>query len=136
MSYELDVRREPDYLHVRATGIRSISNIVGMAKDCLEAYDSHGCQKLLIDVQRMTGALSAFDAFDLGSKDLRKLRRGRQLKAAVVDLEENRDRFAFLETVLHNRGINVRFFSSTADAGRWLADIEGFSGKPEGNSTS
>jgi hypothetical protein len=132
MSYELDIRLEPDHLHVQATGIRSISNIVAMARDCLEACDKHGCKKLLIDVQRMTGALSAFDAFDLGTRDLGKLRRGRQLKAAVVDLEENRTRFAFLETVLHNRGMNVRFFSSAADAERWLGEVEGSPGKPDG----
>jgi len=102
-----------------------------MAKECLDACDAHGCKKLLIDVQRMTGALSAFDAFDLGTKDLGKLRRGRQLKAAIVDLEENRHRFTFLETVLHNRGMNVRFFSGTAEAERWLGDTEDLPGEPD-----
>jgi hypothetical protein len=58
---------------------------------------------------------------------LGKLRRAGQPKTAVVDLEENRDRFEFMNNVLSNRGFNVRVFSNAVDAERWLGESEGVS---------
>ena len=122
MSYELEIRCEPNWLHVQVTGIQSIPTLMAIGKDCLKACAKHDYKKLLVDVQRMTGKLGDFEAFDIGSKELGKVEGLRLVKTAVVELEENRDRFEFLNTVLHNRGFNIQTFSNAADAERWLGE--------------
>jgi hypothetical protein len=129
MSFELEIRCEPDYLHVQATGIRSMETVMAIAQDSIKACDKHGYKKMLIDAQRMTGNLSDLGIYEIGGKDWEKIRGDTRYKAAVVDLEENRDRFRFYETVLVNRGFNIRFFSKAADAQRWLVGSEDISGK-------
>ena len=127
--YKLTFRLEPDYLYVRVTGIRSIANIVGIAEECQKACDEHVYKKILINAQRMTGELSILNTYDLGRKEIEKLRRSTLLKTAVVDLEKNRKRFEFFENVLVNSGFNVRFFSSDRDAKRWLGESKDISNK-------
>jgi hypothetical protein len=129
MSLKLDIRREPDYLHVKATGIRSVETVRAIAQDCVKAINKYGYKKILVDVQGMTGKLSDISIYDLGTKNFEKIRGRTRFKAAVVDLEENRDRFRFFETVLVNIGYNIRFFSKAADAQQWLGGSEDISNK-------
>ena len=42
-------------------------------------------------------------------------------KAAIVDREDVRPRYKFLETVADNRGYNLRVFEDTTEALSWLA---------------
>jgi hypothetical protein len=132
MSYELAIRHETDYMYVKATGIRTVEDLLAIAKDCKAACDEHGYKKLLINVQGMTGRLSTVESFTLGREEMGKLEGRGLYTTAIVDLEENRDRFKFLEDVLRNSGFNFRFFSNEADARMWLAGSEGVSGKPHG----
>ena len=130
MSYELDIRLEPDYLYVQVTGIRTVEDLLAIAKDCKAACDENGYKKLLINVQGMTGRLSTVESFTLGREEIGKLEGRGLYTTAIVDLEENRDRFKFLEDVLRNSGFNFRFFSNEADARMWLVGSESASGKP------
>ena len=73
-------------------------------------------------MRSMTGKLSAFNAYRFGNTAAEKAEGVHSdVKTAIVDLEENRERFVFLEDVSVNRGFNLRFFSKTADAERWLS---------------
>ena len=71
MSYELEIRCEPNWLHVQVTGIQSIPTLMAIGKDCLEACAKHDYKKLLVDVQRMTGKLGDFEAFVLAGTQKR-----------------------------------------------------------------
>jgi len=84
MSCELDIRCEPDYLHVQATGIRSMETVMAVAQESIKAIDEHGYNKILIDVQRMTGKLSNFSIYELGREDFEKIRGNTRFKAAVT----------------------------------------------------
>ena len=129
MSFEFNFRCEPDYVHVQTTGIRSMEWVMAIAQDSIKVIDEHGYNKILIDLQGMTGKLSDFNIYGLGREDFKKIRGDTRFKAAVVDSEENRDRFRFFETVLVNSGYNVRFFSEVADAQRWLGVSEDISNR-------
>jgi len=122
MSYQIDIRCQPGYLYVQAWGIRSGKNLRAMVKDYLKANEEHGYKKILVDVRSMTGKLTAFDASSFGNAALEGLESvDSDMKTAIVDLEENRKRFSFLEDDSVNTGYKLRFFSKTADAQRWLS---------------
>jgi hypothetical protein len=122
MPYELNIKNESDYLYVEVTGNRTLDTIIDMAKDILQACDKQGYGKTLIDVRGMTGKLKTIDAYELGTKDLQKFRRTGQLKASIIDVDENRERFLFLESVCINVGYYLRIFSDTDEAIRWLCE--------------
>jgi len=121
MPYELSFKHEPDYLYVQATGKRTIENIIALVRDSFTVADKHGYSKVLLDIRGMAGGLKPFETFNLGSKDMAKLWRGLGLpKVSVIDLEINRERFKFMETVLVNAGLNFRFFTDADEAMEWL----------------
>jgi hypothetical protein len=120
MSYELSFRHDPNYLYVKAKGIRTAENLIAMSKDILAVRDKHGYNKALIDVREMTGGLGIVDAYKLGTKDFQEYRRPGQLKVSIVDLEHNRERFQFIENVAVNMGLNLRIFSEVDEALTWL----------------
>ena len=121
MSYKIDIRCEPGYLYVQAWGIRSAGNLVSIVKDYLKDNEEHGYKKILVDVRSMTGELSTFDAYRFGNAAAEKIDGVHSdVKTAIVDLEENRKRFGFLEDVSVNIGFNLQFFSKTSNAELWL----------------
>jgi hypothetical protein len=122
MAYQIDIRCEPGYLHVQAWGTRSSGNLVSIVKDYFKANEEHGYKKILVDMRSMTGKLSAFDAYRFGNTAVEKAEGVHSdVKTAIVDLEENRKRFDFLEDVSVNKGSNLHFFSKNTDAERWLS---------------
>jgi len=123
MSYKVYFKFEPDYLYVQASGIRSIENIISLAQDYINASEEKGYKRVLVDVRDMTGELQTVDSYDLGKEAPDKLGGVHPwLKGAIVDLEKNRERYHFLETVLVNRGFHIRFFSNLDEAKRWLLE--------------
>lgn len=121
MSYNVDMRCEPGYLYVLASGIRSSENVVSMVRDYVKANEEYGYDKLLLDVRSMQGQLSTFESYDLCKQLPEQIKGFRHSgKTSVVDSEENRDQSRFIETVLVNMGFNFRFFTNTVDAERWL----------------
>ena len=123
MTYKIDIRCEPGYLYVQAWGTRSSGNLVSIVKDYFKANEEHGYKKILVDMRSMTGKLSAFDAYRFGTTAIEKAGEiDSKVKTAIVDLEENRKRFDFLEDAsVNNRGFNLRYFSKVADAEQWLS---------------
>ena len=120
MSYELSFRHDPNYLYVKAKGIRTAENLIAMSKDILAVRDKHGYNKALIDVRQMSGGLGIVDVYKLGTKDFQEFRRPGQLKVSIVDSEDNRERFQFMENVAVNMGLNLRIFSDADEAMTWL----------------
>ena len=122
MTYKIDIRGEPGYLYVQAWGTRSSGNLVSIVKDYFKANEEHGYKKILVDMRSMTGKLSAFDAYRFGTTAIEKAGEiDSKAKTAIVDLEENRKRFDFLEDATVNEGFNLRYFSKVADAEQWLS---------------
>ncbi len=120
MSYELRFKHNPDYLSIHASGIRTLENIIGITLDYIAERDKHGYRKVLLDVREMTGKLSTIDAYNLGTEELEKFRRTGEVKVSIIDLEDNRERFQFMENVATNMGLNLRIFSDVDKALKWL----------------
>ena len=103
-------------------GIRSGRNLNSIVKDYLKANEEHVYKKILVAVRSMTGKLTAFDAASFGNAALEGIgNTDSDMKTAIVDLEENRKRFSFLEDASFNPEFNIRFFSKNAAAEQWLS---------------
>ena len=121
MSYELSYTHEPDYLHIQATGIRTVENLIAVAIDFLTESDKHGYRKILVDYRGMTGGLKIIDLYTVGTKNLSELWRTiSHPKVSVIDWEDNRERFEFMENVAVNVGVNLRMFTDVDEAMEWL----------------
>ena len=81
----------------------------------------NGLQKVLVDCSEVHQAPPTVPLFDHGSLIARSpvLRRIRQ--AIVVPEAIAKDAY-FLETISHNRGVSMRFFTTRAEALKWLKE--------------
>jgi len=122
MQYQLNMKKEPGYLYVQVTGIRTPETVMAMGKEVIAECDARKYSRALVNVQGMKGGLKTFDAYKLGTEDLKQLRRPGRIKVSIVDLEENQNRFRFLETVVHNQGFNLSIFSNVDEAITWLCE--------------
>jgi hypothetical protein len=120
MSYELRVIETPAYLHVRATGTHTPGNA---RQFLLDAYDA--CMRLkrtavLLEMNLTGPGMSTLSLFGVVAE---RAAEGQQLsKVAYVDTSAERslEHKVFAETVARNRGVNVRFFQSVAEAKEWM----------------
>jgi len=72
--------------------------------------------KVLSDTQKQDSAPSTFNIYDFG------VNLPRQLKIAIIaskDQTTSQD-VTFLDNVAHNRGVNIKIFSSRNEALEWL----------------
>ena len=121
MSYQLSYRKAPDYLHIEAAGIRTVENFIAISTELLTKTEEHGYKKVLLDMRGVTGGLRIVDLYKVETKHLSQLWRttGRP-QVVVIDWEDNRKRFEFMETVAVNNGVNTRMFTDVDEATEWL----------------
>ena len=128
MSYNLMVKREIGYLHVQVQGIRTAEVLKTMTAEVLKLCLDGRYSRVLLDIRAMTGNLDPIDSYEFGSSYLPSLDAAGQIRAAVIDLAENRNRF---EMVMHNariKGFDIRIVSSADEAKRWLGVGKGLAG--------
>jgi len=116
-----EVENRNEYLWISAQGTRSRDSILSLLRDILAACAKEMVKKALIDIRAMKGQLEILEAYNLASKELFAMRdRELLVRAAVVDLKENEQRYRFLETVAVNRGLIMRFFNDPREGIEWL----------------
>ena len=120
--FKLTIEKQQDVLHVKVEGQRTYKLLVKITEQIIEACRQNSTCRALVDVRAMGGKLSIWETFKLVTSCFAKFRNWRVLrKAAIVDREDARPRYKFMETVADNRGYNLRFFEDTAEALSWLA---------------
>ncbi|NQT73557.1 MAG: hypothetical protein HQ553_12445 [Chloroflexi bacterium] len=120
MSYELNVTKESDHLYVGATGSLTIETLIALITNVDSLCIEHGYDRVLIDVSAIKGELDPLDSYMFSCEYLPGLGFDSQIKTAIIDLEQNRNR---LQPVMHNarlRGLNMLIFSSAYEAMTWL----------------
>ncbi|MHA2432850.1 MAG: STAS/SEC14 domain-containing protein [Candidatus Thorarchaeota archaeon] len=123
MSYELSMTEEPDYLCFQAKGIRTPETLFQIANDIIAASQERGYVRVLVDIREMPGQLKTMETFNIASEDFPRLGTAlRRLRAAIVDREENRERFTFAENVSVNMGATARWFGDMDEAINWLCE--------------
>lgn len=122
MSYELRVIETPSYLHVRASGPHTPSNARQFLIDAYEACLRLNCTAVLLEMNLVGPSMSTLSLFGVVEE---RSSQGQQLrKIAYVDASAERslEHKMFAETVARNRGVNVRFFQSVAEAEKWMKE--------------
>ena len=120
--FKLTMEKQEDILHVKAEGKRSFKTLVTITEQIMEACRENDTCRALVDVRAMGGKLTTWEAFKPVTSCFSRLRNWRVLrKAAIVDREDARSRYRFLETVSYNRGYNLRIFEDIAEAVSWIA---------------
>jgi len=116
MSHNLDIREEQGYLHVRATGTRTLETVAEMAVEILKACIDRKIASVLVDVSDLEGRLSTIEAYEIPTSVFPKLRGLGLKRAAVVDRAEFQDDRPFFETVARNQGFNLYIFTDVDKA--------------------
>ncbi len=121
MTYELEINRKGDHLYAKVTGNRTIETVMSMAMDILSSCIEHKCDRVLIDIQEMIGKLDPLDTYQYSNEYLPGLKFGGKIKVAVLDLEENRNRFELVMRNARIKGIDMRIVPELDEATRWLS---------------
>jgi hypothetical protein len=117
--YSLTFEEKGNLLHVVVEGRNSRENTIAYLEDIVVECSRRHCPYVLIEERLVGPRLSAFDVFDIAS------RQGRPLvepfrAIAFVDVDADGNMMKFAEDVAVNRGIPVRTFASVGEAERWL----------------
>jgi hypothetical protein len=122
MRYEFTVERAPTYLHVKGSGDHTADNMRRFMVDAYRAAIEHDCDRLLMELN-FTGPSLNFGAIYSviadRSPDGSRLKR---IACVYVNPEQSHEEAEFAELAATNRGVNVRFFPSLADARRSLQE--------------
>jgi hypothetical protein len=120
--FKLTMDKQKDILHVKVEGQRTYESLVKITEQIVEACRENNTFRALVDVRAMGGKLAIWESFKLITSCFTRLRDLRVLRqAAIVDREDARPRYKFMETVADNRSYNIRFFEDITEAQNWLA---------------
>lgn len=121
MSYQLTYKKEKEILSVKVSGMRNFETVLSIIKDIQQICVNQSTCRVLVDVRGLEGHMKTMEAYEIPSTVFPKIREKRVIeKSAVVDLEESRKYFSFLENVAVNRSFNFRFFTNIEEAIEWL----------------
>ena len=123
---QIEIRPEPHYLSVTATGKFSLKDAERTFIAVLEAVAAHGARKVLLDGRKLIGKPETIERFYYGkfaanSVKTYKPRGVSPVTAFAYVLHEPMlDRSRFGETAAVNRGMNVKAFDNLEAALVWL----------------
>ena len=114
MSFEVTIKKENDYLCIKLVGEFNAKEMRSYDPKMLaKACDHYKCDKLLIDIQKLTGEIGTLEKFEMGLGMATYL--GSQIKVVVLGTEDQiSDNFTQIVAV--NRGANVDVFSDKREA--------------------
>lgn len=122
MSYALEIREGPGYLHFVVTGVNSREAVEGYLAEVAQECARRGCARILIE-ERLAGAR-------LGTVDVFAIVTGRSTQVAAqfdriayVDVHAEGSLMQFAEDVAVNRAVPVKLFATVGEAEQWLADL-------------
>jgi len=120
MSYSLEIRERPGYLHFVVTGVNSREAVEGYLGAIAQECAQRGCTRILIE-ERLTGArLGTVEVFAIVSG--RSTRVAAQFdRIAYVDVHAEGNLMGFAEDVAVNRAVPVKLFATVVEAEQWLA---------------
>lgn len=121
MSYNLATQKKDGYLHITASGVRSLETVMSITRDVLAVCMEENVWKVLIDLHALEGHLETFEAYRFADQYLPELE-GLHIieRCAILDRKEAEERLSFFETAAVNRGFFLRFFTSAPAATEWL----------------
>lgn len=122
MSYALQVRERPGYLHFVVTGINSRETVERYLADIGRECAARGCKHILIEERLEGPRLDTTDVYMIASGQSASA--ARTLEAiAYVDVNAEGRLMQFAEDVAVNRAVPIKIFATVAEAERWLGEL-------------
>lgn len=119
MSIEYRIDAANDILKVKSRGI--CEDLAELKKYLLGIHDivmSTGSTRVLVDESQLEYALSTFQTYESGCFVAENA--PRTIKIAIVSRSEGWEDSKFWETVVVNRGLNVKIFKDLQSAEKWI----------------
>lgn len=115
---------EGELLRVVANGRdENLADVMAYALAVIQGAREHGCTRVLCDERQMEYGLDTVDTFKLA--EFTAAHAPRVAKVALVFPPRQQQDALFWETVVKNRGLQVRVFPTLELAEAWLGVIEG-----------
>jgi hypothetical protein len=118
MNNQIEIVKKDNYLHVTVSGIfspelseDSIDNMVAAAK-------KDEFTKILFDIRPMSGEIGVLDRFESGRYGALII--PQNFKIAMLGRNDQISPDKFFQTVVRNRGVNLKVFSEFEKAIEWL----------------
>jgi len=86
----------------------------------LELSEIENCKNVLVDAINTTKLPPVWKLHNVGTYMSKEVLRLIKMRVAFVGSEEISNELRFLDTVLSNRMVNIRFFKNVDDAKKWL----------------
>jgi hypothetical protein len=118
--FVLTMEEKPNYLHVRAGGMRSRETVKAITTKVFTTALKKHLSKILIDVRELIGEFGYMDIYFLVKVVFEDLRGKGVDYLAVVDIQRTARKGWFLEPVAQSRGFNIRVFADEESAMQWL----------------
>lgn len=119
MPYEFEVQPKDGYIRLTASGVlESDSDLMVLSQSLEKEALRFHCRRLLIDERKAVKKVTPHDFITFSDFKMNGPRSW--LRMAIVYSPENVSRFRWIETVLQNRSVAYRQFSSTEEAEQWL----------------
>lgn len=136
MAILYEPRVDGDLLRVKTSGSDdSLDEVKRYGDAIVAACASNGCTRLLIDELELEYKLDALDTYEY-AQHLSAKAPG-VLKAAVVCNSRFVQDAQFWETIVTNRGLHVKIFTSMEDASIWIGcRYNDFTGQPTDSLTT
>ena len=120
-AYNLTVEDKGRYLHFRVTGPNTAESVRGYLTDVYFTCAQLERAAILIEENLEGPGLGLVDIFEIVTEGTeRSWPYVRRLAYVDVNPAHSRPDMQFAETVAVNRGINMRLFSTLAEAEKWL----------------
>lgn len=118
MPLSAQIHRTPKFTSVTITGPASLDDLVALMATIGEQTRREGDKRVLVDLQGVEGELKFTDHFQLGSQAAQMLRHLDRM-ASVVPADKITHTS---EKVALKQGFQLRVFTSTDEAVRWLCE--------------
>ena len=123
MTYHLAIEAKSGYLHVRVTGENTRENVARYLVEVNQHAVRNQCAAVLIEENLRGPSLNIAEIFAVVAERSRDVAPHiRSIAYVDVNPEHSKGRMLFAEAVAVQRGVNVRVFSTVADAEQWLRD--------------
>ena len=119
MKCTIEILENPDFSHLRLSGLSSLPLEKKFIKEVCEIIISKANPLVLIDVSSLPPDTTITEDFYDASKVARMLG-GKIRKLAILETEKRKDFIEFFETVARNRGLFVKIFFDETEAIAWL----------------
>jgi phosphoribosylpyrophosphate synthetase len=120
--FVLTMEEKSNFLHVRASGIRSRDNAQYLSMQVFNTALEKHLSKILLDIRELVGDFGYLDIIMFVKEVLRDLRGKGVDRIAIIDIHRSTREGWFLEPVAQSQGINIRVFPDEELSIKWLGE--------------